>query len=72
MIRLTRLDERNQDQEIWREQDKRREIEEPSKLAKERKINKKRMAERKGKLRNFKLKIWKMILGNDVQRRGIL
>ena len=66
------MDERNQDQEIWREQDKRREIEEPSKLAKERKINKKRMAERKGKLRNFKLKIWKMILGNDVQRRGIL
>ena len=72
MIRWTRLEERNQNQDIWREQDKRREIEEPSKLAKERKINKKRMAERKGKLRNFKLKIWKMILGNDVQRRGIL
>ena len=43
----------------------------PRKLVKERKINKRMKAERKGKIRKFKLKIWKMWKENDMKSYSI-
>jgi len=63
----TKSEERNQDQEIQEKQIKRgREIAELMKLRKERKINKKMKTERKEKLGQFKVMIWKKIKGNDM------
>ena len=42
-----------------------RKVVKPRRVAKKRKINKRMKTERKGKSRQFKLKIWKTINGND-------
>jgi len=42
-----------------------RKVAKPRRVAKERKINKRMKTERKGKSRQFKVKIWKTINGND-------
>ena len=58
--------EKNQEQDIRRKHDKRRRIAESRKLVKEEKNNNKRMkAERKGKIRKLKLKIWKTCKESD-------
>ena len=43
----------------------------PRKLVKERKINKRMNAERSGKIRKFKLKIWKLWKENDMKSYSI-